>query len=182
MFRWLIRRQLRAFERKFQYDTSYLQEILEADPHAAILFSKAASLGKYRGSLPRDAWYAAGLVGIVSEDCGPCTQLAVKMAEQEGMSPAVIRAVLEHDLASMPDDVALAFRFAHAAVDRRPEVEPLREQVVARWGPRAAIAVAYALAASRIYPTVKYTLGHGQACIRVQVGGSTVHVAHEQVA
>jgi hypothetical protein len=45
---------------------------------------------------------------------------------------------------------------------------------VKRWGRRAVVSLAFAITAARVYPTVKYALGHGKACTRVVVGGAPV--------
>jgi hypothetical protein len=36
------------------------------------------------------------------------------------------------------------------------------------------ITLAFAMVASRIYPTVKYAMGHGTACTRIVVGGTPI--------
>jgi hypothetical protein len=36
------------------------------------------------------------------------------------------------------------------------------------------VSLAFAITASRMYPTVKYALGHGQACRRITVDGKPV--------
>jgi hypothetical protein len=43
------------------------------------------------------------------------------------------------------------------------------------------VSVAFAITAARIYPTVKYALGHGKACMRVVVGGTPVALDHGRV-
>jgi hypothetical protein len=43
------------------------------------------------------------------------------------------------------------------------------------------VSLAFAITASRIYPTVKYALGHGKACMRVVVGGTPVVLDHGRV-
>ena len=43
------------------------------------------------------------------------------------------------------------------------------------------MSLAFAITAARIYPTVKYALGHGKACMRVVVGGKPVMFDHGQV-
>ena len=48
------------------------------------------------------------------------------------------------------------------------------DEIVKRWGRRGLISLAFAITASRIYPTVKYALGHGKACMRVIVDGTPV--------
>jgi hypothetical protein len=74
----------------------------------------------------------------------------------------------------MPDDVALAWRFTRATIDHDPCADQYRDDIIKRWGPRAVISLAFAIAASRIYPTVKYALGHGKACTRIVVGGAPI--------
>jgi hypothetical protein len=45
--------------------------------------------------------------------------------------------------------------------------------------PRGLISLAFALACSRVYPTVKYALGHGKACTRLTVAGKPLPVLKE---
>ena len=39
-------------------------------------------LTKYHKGIPAAPLYAAKLVGTLAEDCGPCTQLVVSLAER----------------------------------------------------------------------------------------------------
>jgi hypothetical protein len=41
------------------------------------------------------------------------------------------------------------------------------------------ISLSFALAASRVYPTVKYALGHGKACTRLTIAGKPLPVLKE---
>jgi hypothetical protein len=182
MLKWLMRKGIAAFERKWDYDASYVHELIDADPRAAWKFSKAAAIGSYRKDVPLAAWTAAAITAVRHEDCGPCTQLGVSMAEKSGVDPTVLRAILSEDAAAMPDDVALAWRFTRAALDHDPIVDEYRQEIVRRWGPRAVISLAFAMVASRTYPTVKYAMGHGQSCARVVVGGTPVTFDHAVVS
>jgi hypothetical protein len=174
MVKWLMKRGIAAFERQWNYDASYLHEIVEASPRAAWMFSRAAAIGKYRKDVPPAAWAAAAITATRHEDCGPCTQLGVSMAEKAGVDAAVRQAVLTENPAAMPPDVALAWRFTRATLDRDPSADEYRREIIRRWGPRAVISLAFAMVAARTYPTVKYALGHGQACTRIVVGGAPV--------
>ena len=100
------------------------------------------------------------------------------MAERQGIDPAILRAVLTEDVTAMPDDVALAWRFTRAALDHDPGVDWHREEIIRRWGPRAVVSLAFAMVAARTYPTVKYAMGHGQACTRIVVGGAPIAFNH----
>jgi hypothetical protein len=176
MLTWLIKRRIDAFERVYGYDTSYLRDMLAADVKAVMALWKVQGLSRYRKGVPREAWYAAGLAGVLSEDCGPCTQLAIAMAERDGVAADTLRAIVAGDTRMMPDEAVLAYRFAKASLARDAAADELRIEIVKRWGQQGLISLAFALASARIFPTVKYALGHGQACSRVTVAGSPVPV------
>jgi uncharacterized protein YjeT (DUF2065 family) len=179
MLSWLMKRRLDAFERDTGYDVSYVREMLAADAKAVMTLFKVQGMSRYRKDVPLDAWYAAGLAGALAEDCGPCTQLGVTMAEREGVAPDTLRAIVAGDLRAMPDDVVLAYRFAKASLAHDLAADELRSEVVKRWGERGLISLSFALAASRVYPTVKYALGHGKACTRLTVAGKPLPVLKE---
>lgn len=178
MLRWALRTAIGRFERAWDYDASYMRDIIDASPRAAWLFARATSIGRFRRDVPLDAWYAAGITAVRHEDCGPCTQLAVTMAERAGVSPSVLAAVLGNNPEMMPPDVAVAWLFTRATLAHDPSADEYREFIVKRWGRRALVSLAFAITAARLYPTVKYALGHGHACMRVTVGGSPVILDH----
>lgn len=178
MMRWLLRRWVGGFEREWGYDASYLRELIDISPRAAWAFSKAAAIGQYRHGLPPEASFAAGITAVRHEDCGPCTQLAVTMAERAGVSPDVLRALLNDDPTAMPPGVALVWRFTRATLAHDPLADEYREAIVDTWGRHALASIAFSITAARIYPTVKYALGHGKACMKVVVGNTPVLLDH----
>ena len=176
MMKWLIGRKLSAFEKKYDYDTSYIRELLDIDFKAFLAYLRAARMMAYKRDVPEIVHFCVGILVTASEDCGPCTQLGVSMALERGVPPEVLRAVLSNDMARMPEDVRLGVRFARAVLAHAPEADALREEIVERWGPRALLSLAFAVNAGRLYPTLKYAMGHGKACQRVQVGDLPVAV------
>jgi len=148
---------------------------------AAWLFSRVTALGQFRRDIPIDVWCTAGIAAVRHEDCGPCTQLGVTMAERAGVSPAVLSAVLADNPNAMPPDVALVWKFTRATLAHDAVADEYRDAIVKRWGRRALVSLAFAITAARIYPTVKYALGHGKACTRVVVGGAPVMFDHGRV-
>lgn len=176
MLKRFLRWRTAAFERTWNYDASYLHELIAADPRAFMAFGKLQAITNYRHDVPAAAFVAAGLVAVMAEDCGPCTQLGIDMAEREGIDPMVLRAVVERRYTAMPYPVALAARFAEATLEHAPEAADLREEVVNQFGKRGLISLAFAMLAARLYPTLKYALGHGHACRRLNIGGETTPV------
>jgi hypothetical protein len=181
MIKWVLQRAIDKFERNWKYDGSYMRDIIDASPRAAWLFSRAAALGQFRRDVPIEPWYAAGITAVRHEDCGPCTQLGFAMAERAGVSPAVLRAVLADDPDAMPPDVALVWKFTRATLAHDAAADEYRGEIVKRWGRRALVSLAFAITAARIYPTVKYALGYGKACMRIVVGGTPVQLDHGRV-
>jgi hypothetical protein len=176
MLKWLIRRRLAAFERDYGYDSSYAAEILDVGIRPMLVFNRIMPMSRYRRDAPPDAWFAAKIATALSEDCGPCTQLAVTMAERAGVAPDVLRAILARDLGGMTPDAALGFSFATATLAHDPAADEHREEIVRRWGKHALVSLAFVIASARVFPTVKYALVHGKSCQRVTVGGAPTPV------
>lgn len=168
----ILHAQIAKFEKQFDYDMGYAHEMLDTSRSAFLRFYRATGMSRHREGAPPAVEYAAKLAATVAEDCGPCTQLVVTMAEREGVPGPVLRAIIEGDENGMGEDVALGWRFARAVLAHDLEADPLREKIVKRWGAKAVVSLALAITAARMYPTVKYALGHGKACVRVRVAGS----------
>ncbi|MCL4226316.1 MAG: hypothetical protein KJZ91_17780 [Myxococcales bacterium] len=178
MLTWYIRRRLAAFERAHGYDLGYARELLATDLRAFLAFARASGLGAYRRDVALAPYVAAKLVAAMAEDCGPCTQLVVTLALADGVEPAILAAILAGDVGALPADVVLAVRFARATLARAPEADLHREEILARWGARGLVSLAFAVVAGRFYPTLKYALGHGRTCQRVRVAEREVAVGH----
>jgi hypothetical protein len=176
MIKWIVRNRLAAFEKKFDYDMSYAREILDIDTKAFFAFVKVQTLGEYRRDVPKDVYWAAKVIGVLTEDCGPCTQLAVTMAIADGVDGQALAPVISGDEAAMSDAVKLGVQFAKAAMAHDIAADDLRDEIIKRWGKRAVVSLAFAITSARIYPTMKYALGHGKTCQRVVIDGKPVPV------
>ena len=176
MLKALFSRQIDKFEKTWTYDASYMRDLLAASPWTFLKFSIVTAMTPRRDA-PAAALAAAGIVGTLAEDCGPCTQISVDIAAAGGVSPAVLRAILAGDVAGMGETAALGYGFARAVLEKRlDEADVMREAVLQRWGHKGLVALSLALTTARIYPTVKYALGHGKTCSRVVVAGDATPV------
>lgn len=172
MLKTLLNRVIVRFERTWTYDASYMRDLLNLSPWAFTQFGFVTALG-HRREAPAAAMAAAGIVATLAEDCGPCTQIGVDIATKSGVDPDILRAILAGDEAAMGPDAALAYGFAKASLARDMErADPLRDEIVRRWGQGALVAIGLALTTARMYPTLKYALGHGRACSKVVVAGA----------
>jgi hypothetical protein len=182
MLKAFLARQIDRMERQWGYDASYMRVVLAASPATFLKFGFVTGLVE-RKAAPGAALAAAGIAGALAEDCGPCTQIGVDMAAASGVEPEILRAILAGDEAAMGEAAALAWRFARASLARDMiAADPLRDEIVRRWGDKGLVAVSMALTTARMYPTLKYALGYGKACAKVTVGGVATPVAHLPLA
>jgi hypothetical protein len=182
MLRFFFSRYLDKFERTWGYDASYMRDVLAVSPASLLKFYLSTAAAD-RKAAPTEGILAAGLAGVLAEDCGPCTQIGVDMASAGGVKPEILRAILAGDEAGMGETAALAWRFANASLARDMTVaDPLRDEIVRRWGEKALVAIGLTLTAARMYPTLKYALGHGKACSKITVAGVATPVAHLRLA
>ncbi len=183
MLKWLVKKQLEAFGRRWDYDTGYVREIVEEAGVGAVLPLQAlGKLGSYRKNVPPDAYAGATLTAAKAADCGPCLQLGVSMAEASGVKPQTVRAILERDYAKLSKEALLGVELALGTIARDAGGEDARAEILRRWGRAALVSLAYGIVTAQAYPTFKYAIGHGHACRRVRVGGETIAMHRPQVA
>ena len=174
MIRKLIQTALRRFDRRYGYDSSYLLDLYDASPGAFRRFSRLTAAASYRRKAPVDAYFAAKITAAMVEDCGPCAQLAVDMAEQAGVPTEQIRALIQADVDAMSSDVALGYQFACAVLPSGLTSGDPHAEVQARWGDGAVAELALCVTTARMFPQMKRGLGRAQACTRLRVGEATL--------
>jgi hypothetical protein len=176
MRKFIARRMLRAFSKRYGYDTSYIETMLKESPGAFFKFAPVMKAAAHREVVPPEAAFAAKITGAMAEDCGPCTQLTVDMALEAGMAKDQIEAVLRRDVSAMQEATALGFRFADAIVHHSAEDEAHRDAVRARWGEKGVIDLSMGLQMGRLFPMIKLALGYAKECRRVTVAGHQIDV------
>ena len=135
-----------AFERQWNYDASYVHEMIEADPRAAWMFSRAAAIGKYRKDVPaRRHGRPRQSQPCDTRTAARARSSACRWPSGRASMPKVLRAVLTEDPTAMPADVALAWRFTRATLDHDPSADQYRDEIIRRWGPRAVVSLAFAM-------------------------------------
>jgi len=180
--KWFAGKKIAEFESTYDYDMSYAREMMEANFPAFRGFASVVKLASVKGATPADAMFAAKIATTMAEDCGPCAQLTVTMAERAGIDAKTLRAIVAGDVAEMPESAALGYRFAKTTLSHDvAAIDRLRGEIERRWGKAAAPELALAVALSRVFPTIKYALGHGHACQQVRVAGAIVPLIREEV-
>jgi hypothetical protein len=169
---------VRKFARRYDYDATYMHEMADISTAAFVRFGiMQQGGGAWRGSAPLAPWCAAGIAGALLEDCGPCVQIAADMAVEAGMDGAVIAALLR----GTPTDAEaqLGFDYGRALLLATDDLDALREQIIAKWGHEALLALSLRAMTTRNFPALKRAMGHAKTCQRVRVGGDEIAVNAE---
>ncbi len=174
MIKWIQHAMVRSFEKKAHYDATYMHDVVDISSDAAWRLSLLPLLSQYRGDAPPALWLGAGLASVLEGDCGPCVQLMVDAGLSLRVKPNAIEALLREDFEGAGYEAALGYRFALAAINDLPELDALRDEIVAGFGQKAWVACSYAAATARVYPVLKRGLGHGKTCQQVRVGDIVV--------
>ena len=147
----------------------YLRHILDVSPAAFLRFASIMPFANSRKVLPADVWFVTQIVALQHEDCGPCLQIGVNLAQQSDVDSVLLRATLDGDLDRMPREMIDVYVFTHAVVTASGNEDLLRETLRNRYTDRGLIELAYAIASSKIPPAVKRVLGYAQSCSVIQV-------------
>jgi len=169
MLRWFLHRKLRAEEKKMGESAEYLHHIVDVSPRAFLRFIKIMPFASTRKTLPKDAWFVAQIVAVQDEDCGPCVQICVNFARRARVDPTLLQAAVDGNIDDMSQEMVDVYQFTKSVVTATGEEDTLRETLRERYGEHGLIELSYAIAGSRIFPTIKRSLGYAKSCSLVPV-------------
>jgi alkylhydroperoxidase family enzyme len=169
MLRRFLLSRIAAAEKDLGVPLDYCRFMVRVSLRAAFKFAKFLAVDEYRRVLPPGPCYVARIVAVRDEDCGTCVQIAVNQAKKAGVPAEVLRAVLDGNPETLPEELRDAYRFAEAVVTRNGEDDALRERIRLRYGDEGLIEMALAIASCRTFPIAKRALGYAVSCSKVAV-------------
>lgn len=157
------RQTLRDFGKHFEYDVGYLLELADASPDAFRAFEAAMPMSRVQKAASTEAVHIAKIAAMRAQDCGPCTELALKIAREAGMTEPVIQGALRggRGLDAAQLDI---HDYARAVALNEEPAPDLLPRLRARLGEAALAEIAVNIVAMRLYPTLKRALGHAKSC------------------
>ena len=159
--KYTAKRSLQTFEDHYNYDATYLHDVLESSLDAFEVFSNFQAMGHYRKVLPVDVFFVSKIAAAQTEDCGPCTELNVRMAQEAGLSDEVIKSILKGTGLKPELEQVRQFSISVAYNEVKPgQVEEIRD----RYGNAGLAELALSIASMRVYPCMKRALGYDQSC------------------
>ncbi|MBS0159754.1 MAG: hypothetical protein JSS26_14350 [Nitrospira sp.] len=171
--RWFGEKRLRAIEHDQGSPLSYLRQMLRVSPAHFFTFIKIMPLATFRRALPPEAYHLARIVTARHEHGGTYLQMEIRLAQQAGVRPPHIHAVLNESPCALPPDLAEVYFFAETVARGSGEEDHWREAIMRRYGEVGLIELAQAISIARLFPTVMHVMGcaaHGASQHR-QDGG-----------
>lgn len=175
----LIHRVIDQQEEELGVSMDYLRELADASTSAFVKFGMFMPLSDHRNHAPPAAYHIARIVSTRSEDCGPCVQIGVNMARQDGVPPEYIRAVLTDEPAQLPPLLQDAYQFARTVAARQEVSFELRERLIDEIGAEGVMELSLGMATAQVFPILKRGMGHGRSCrlVDIDVGGEPIRSA-----
>lgn len=174
MLKYIFNRYMIKMSKRYRYDIAYMQDILKADLSAFLKYLASQFMASYTGNLPAEVIFAAKLRTIIKDDCGPCTQLITNMALEANVSSEHVQHIIERNINDLPNDVALIVQFTDLVLAHDVEADSLRDKIIALWGEKGLVAISFSISSTRVYPALKYALGHGKTCSKISVNESVL--------
>ena len=170
MIRRLVLKRLDAMERMLGEPVDYMRHVVRVSLRAFLKFALFTPLAAHGRKLPINLYYIACFVATRHEDCGTCVQITVNMARRDGVRDDLLRALIAGHPEQLPDEARDVYLFTDAVVNTdEDKAAPLRERLRAGLGEEALIELSFAIAAARVFPTVKRGLGYATSCALVEI-------------
>lgn len=151
-----------AFENQYQYDCTYLRQVLNHHYELFVSFSDFSKLSEFNKALPRDVFFIAKLAAMKVADCGACLELNIRLAQEAGVNPKHIRAAVLEEI--LPEPLALVFQYASQVANNQPihgnDTQAMRET----YGEDGLAELALAIATASVYPQIKRSMGMANSC------------------
>lgn len=171
MVRWLLTWMLNEGRKTIgDVEMDFAYRLRDISPSRLFRFSFIKIVEGPRQHTPANVYHAAGLAAAMVEDCGPCVQIHVNLGSKDGVSERTLQGLVQRRLDVVEADAALGFRYGEA-VARGEDASDCRDAIIAQWGEKALIELAFVVATARFYPAIKRGMGYAHACEKVKVGG-----------
>lgn len=162
------RQMIDDFENHYNYDSTYMRELLESSPEGFAKFNNFLPLTSHREKLSPEDYWVAKLAAMQVEDCGNCLQLNVRMALEAGVSKKLIEAIIKNNSA-LPENLKDIYNYAKAVAAHSQIDTALMGRIEARYDKGGLLEFGVCIATAKVFPTVKRALGYTKSCSLIDI-------------
>lgn len=160
---------LEGFQSHFNYDTSYMKEMLTENSKAFETFEAFLPMSTFVDKSPKDVIFVARLTSMKNEDCGACLQLNVDMATEAGVDKEIIQEVIFNEGKNLSSELKMIYDFTLCVGNKETVDAQLYEKMNKTYAKEVIVEIGLAIAATKVFPTLKRVLNDIQSCASIQI-------------
>ena len=157
------------YKTEFNYDTTYMEEILEVSPQSYEVFENFLPMAGFSNKAPLEAINVARITSIINEDCGLCAQLYVDFAIHAGTNKEILEEIVYNQGKNLPSDLKALYDFTLMVSNGEIINGETYTKMNELYGKEVLCEIALAIAATKVFPTIKRVLNHVKSCSLVKV-------------
>lgn len=157
------------FKTHYGYDTEYMEQMLECSPESYAVFENFLPMATFSNKAPLDIINIARITSIIEQDCGTCAQLYIDLAIEARMDNNLIKEIVYNEGKNLPDDLKNLYNFTKAISNNQPIESELYDKINSAFSKDVLIEVSLAIAATKVFPTIKRTLNLAQSCSMIKI-------------
>lgn len=155
---------LEGFQAHYDYNTTYMKDMLKANPNAFETFQNFLPMASFCEKTPKDVMYTVKLTTMKNEDCGECLQLNVNMALEAGVDKQIIKEIVFNEGKNLPQSLKDIYDFTLAVLNEQTIDENLYDKIYFKYSKDIITEIALATAAAKVFPTIKKVLDNFHSC------------------
>ena len=151
------------FEMHYDYDCSYMRELLETSLAGFEKFNHFLALSSHQEKLTNNEYWIAKLAAMQVEDCGECLQLNVKMALESGVDKSLLNAILNENINNIDLDKDI-YDYSRCVAENGIVTDDLMQRMSEKYSKGALLEFGLCIATAKVFPTIKRALGYTKSC------------------
>ncbi len=160
---------LEGFGSHYDYDTTYMKEMLNVAPNAFEKFESFLPMASFVQSAPKDVIYLVKLAAMKNEDCGACLQLNVDMAIEAGVDKNIIKEVIFNEGKNLPLSLKDIYKFTLLVSNNKIIDDTLYDKIYETYSKEIMVEVSLAIASAKVFPTIKRVLNDIKSCSVIKI-------------
>lgn len=160
---------IEGFKTHYNYDTSYMEEMLKASPASYEVFEGFLPMATFSNVTPVDVINVVRITAIKNEDCGTCVQLYVDLAIEAGLNKEIAIDIIFNKGESLSPELKLVYDFTLAVSNNETISANLLDRINQTYSREIMMEISLAIAATKVFPTIKRVLNYMQSCSIIHI-------------
>ena len=160
---------LEGYSAHYNYDTSYMKNMLKEAPLAYQTFEGFLPMASYSNKIEKDVFFVAQLTAMKNEDCGTCLQLIVDKEIEAGVDKNIIEDLMFNEGKNLDDELKDVHEFTLAVVSYEEVDKNLYDRMNWTYSKEIMVELSLAIASCKVFPTLKRVLNNFESCSLIKI-------------